>query len=426
MKKKLSSILLCILLCIIMVACEAPPDYVDPTAAATEETEPEPEPEETPVPEETAAPDEEPEQEEQEEEEEAVVTDYSPSDLLSDDLYSFQLQFNNDVFQLPIQFADFEKMGWVFQDDASMTLEPYQYLISGGWRKDDGTQVFTSIINFAPDVMPITECVVTGIIIHQRNLENGDAFFMPQGIQLAVSTEDELRAAYGEPTEVIESESYNYLDYILNSDQNVEFMIEVKTGIVSDIDIENMIETDDTAQEYVAGDINEVPAVVGQYVAPSELGDDFDAATIELEGDLYTFPAPVAEFEKNGWEITDAPDSFVAQDTGFITIEKDNQSLSAFVRNYGDKETIPSNCFVYSLSGGDSFDITIPCDITFGMSDTELKSVLDQSGAEYEVREDSSYNLYNIEGTYVIITRDGKVDDIEINNMPKAAELFTS
>ncbi len=427
MKKKLVIVLLSTWLCIILAACGGDSTNEDPVSPVEEATEePEPEPTEVPEPVETEAP-EEPEATEAPEE---TVPDININTELSDDLYSFQVQFNNDVFNLPIKFADLEKMGWVFQDDTSMTLEPYQYLISGTWRMDDdGTRIYTNIINFAPNVLPITDCVVASLSVDEYDLEEGDAFILPKGIQLLVSTEDDIIAAYGEPTELRESESFNYLDYEMNYDQNIEFMIDTETGKLVEIALENMIETEETAQDYTAADINEVPAVVGQYVAPKELGDDFDACTVELDGYLYTLPAPMAEFEKNGWKITDAPDSFVAQDAGFIDIMKGNQSMSVYVRNYGDNETIPANCFVTSISGDDSFDIIIPCGITFGMSDAEVKSVLDKSGADYEVFEETSYTRYYIEGGvgngYAIVTREGKVDDLEVSNAPKADELFT-
>ena len=66
--------------------------------------------------------------------------------------------------------------------------------------------------------------------------------------------------------------------------------------------IEEQVEERSAEQEEEESE-EESTGVVYEYVAPTELGDDIYSFNFELDGHVYTLPAPVSEFLDNGWEM---------------------------------------------------------------------------------------------------------------------------
>ena len=64
----------------------------------------------------------------QEEEEQAPA--------LSDDLYSFQLMLDGELYTFPMSYEDFTAMGWEYQGDENEQLSPNQYTVAETFAKD--------------------------------------------------------------------------------------------------------------------------------------------------------------------------------------------------------------------------------------------------------------------------------------------------
>ncbi len=71
----------------------------------------------------------------------------------------------------------------------------------------------------------------------------------PGGIEFGVSTLEDVKAAYGEPSRVYDGEMYTSLSYEYDIYQNVEIQVDKETNTVSKVDIRNMIATASEADQ---------------------------------------------------------------------------------------------------------------------------------------------------------------------------------
>ena len=334
-----------------------------------------------------------------------------PSEL-SEDIYSFQVSVNGKVMQFPMWYSDFESLGFSYTKDATQTLSSSQYTVGEVWTLD------------GVKAQPYTKCMVAGINFDKYYLEDANwEIILPKGIQYGVSTKEDILAAYGTPSSDYEGSMYYKMAYEYDYHQEIIFYVYNESGVVEEIEIENVIEL-----EGADNSIDEtVPEMVTKYTAPAAVGDDLYTFNAEIEGHLYTFPCPVSEFLANGFTIQEnnSAQAVAAGDFDWVELRYDNQSIRLIVRNYADYATIPENCFIKSFEThanyDPTFDVTVPCGITLGESEDSLKEKI--SAFHYEVEESSSYkyyNVYNANGSkldsFEFIVSEGVVTGIEFEN----------
>lgn len=132
---------------------------------------------------------------------------------LSDDLYSYQIMINGELYQLPMTFADLTAMGWVYENDESEELDAYTF---DGMRTfyNGSYELSADIINQADSPKPYVECDIVGFGVSlSYNSGNDMVFVLPKGIQSGVATVDDVKAAYGEPSNEFGDESVMTLTY---------------------------------------------------------------------------------------------------------------------------------------------------------------------------------------------------------------------
>lgn len=89
----------------------------------------------------------------------AVDTD---SEALSDDIYSFQLKLNGELYTFPMSCADFIARGWECSDeDASYEIEPNSYM-SIVFKKD-GLKVYATVYNLGLNTVSAADASLGGI-----------------------------------------------------------------------------------------------------------------------------------------------------------------------------------------------------------------------------------------------------------------------
>lgn len=360
---------------------------------------------------------------------EAVQADIQ---ALSDDIYSFQAEIDGEVYQFPMSFAEFTAKGWTYDGDAAQTMDPEQYTTAETFKKD-ASKLYATIFNLGMNTAPFSECQIGGFSVDSFMMRDG-AFSvkLPKGIEFGVSTLEDVKAAYGAPSRVYEGEMYTALSYEYDMYQNVEIQVDKETNAVSKIEIRNMIETaSEEEQAQAAAQVSdEVTEEVKSYQAPTELGDDFTKFTVEYDGALYQLPAPVSEFEKNGWTVKEDQSDMIVKgkDFGWVALMKNNQELRVIAQNYGDNATTIRNCFVTSVKGDDNstnMPITVQKGITRGMAKAELEKALE--GVTYEFEESDMFEYYTIEGpessldcVQILVRKDtGVVQAIEVSNAPR-------
>lgn len=168
----------------------------------------------------------------------------------------------------------------------------------------------------------------------------------------------DIVAAYGEA----DTGGYTYVNAIDNSWISFSMgSVDYKPGPISYI--KEVTICNDSAfvnkqtQMKEAGAATAEPTTeVAAYQVPAELGTDITSGIIELEGDLYQFPAPVSAFQKNGWELSvKFPTELEPGDGTLVFLHRGGKELQAVIRNLGAETTAHSNCFISSMNSNSSY-----------------------------------------------------------------------
>ncbi len=354
---------------------------------------------------------------------------------LSDDIYSFQIKINSDIYSFPMSFDDLISMGWEYIDDDSAELAPNNYSPTERFKLGD-LEAYVTMVNLGINTEPISDCTVAGISIDSFQMADVTdvAIELPGGIQYGVSTLDDITAAYGTPSDTYEGDLYTKVSYEKDYYQDVELYVDSETGFLNEISLENMSAEEDAGSDAAADLSDEPTSEVLAYQAPSELGDDFTSFIVEYAGDLYQLPAPLSEFVKNGWTIDASQSaSYVAgKSYDWVYMSKDNQNYHTIVRNYSPDAAVIENCFVTDVEGNvnsTNLPITVQKGLTLGLTEAEVVSTLE--GVDYELEDESeTFHYYNIKSPessldyvqIVINTEDDSVIAINVTNTPKTLD----
>jgi hypothetical protein len=141
-------------ICLMLVLCLA-------VSALTGCFLPRPRPSETTEPTQSATPSQEPIETQAPSASTGGKPDFGP---LSDDIYSFQIQIDEDVYQFPMTYDEFTAFGWVSKDDATGMLDANYREVSHVFEKGD-LQCYGEIVNFDVNARPLNECYVGGISV---------------------------------------------------------------------------------------------------------------------------------------------------------------------------------------------------------------------------------------------------------------------
>lgn len=126
--------------------------------------------------------------------------DLTPSAALSDDIYSFQIQLDGDVYTVPFPLQQLLDSGWEVDVDLTEVYEPLTYgtLVARKWGMIKGLHVLN---NSLTDSLPLSDLEVGGFDTTVEDAEAGLSVVLPGGITFG-ATYDEVVAAYGEPDEI--------------------------------------------------------------------------------------------------------------------------------------------------------------------------------------------------------------------------------
>lgn len=202
-------------------------------------------------------------------------------DTLSDDIYSFQVELEGTIYQLPTTVEAFTENGWVTPFTAEDTLKPNQKTLGDPITKDN-TRATIILYNGGVDTLAYEKCNVTGINLSQEigNIVT-PTFSLPKGITMG-STYEEVIAAYGEPTNLYEGSSFKTLTYQRKLGDEVVLTVDSATNVVTGVKMSNLtLPATDTAGS--TGSAATITAS-GNYTAPTALGTNFDSFNVSCEG----------------------------------------------------------------------------------------------------------------------------------------------
>ena len=329
---------------------------------------------------------------------------------LGDDIYSFQVMFDGDLLKLPMSCDELISMGWQAEnpEDLDTMVQTNSYITGVRFVKGN-YYISADILNLGINEEPASKCLIGGIevdasgAVHEnigQKIEPGIAM-LPGNIEVGTATIEDIKAAYGEPTDTHEDEVYTVLTYDKDSFQDITLTVYQETGTLLEVDMQNFVEPEGFDPGTVSG---ETPSIVTNYKEPSALGDDFMDSTVEFMGDLYQLPAPVSAFEANGWVIQDAEEGAYAEGGGleFIDMMKENQTVRFSVYNFTENAVALSDCFVQELSFAtydpEIIDMKLGGGVTLGVSKDDLKTMAEAKGYVYEAEGDY-VNIYKNENS---------------------------
>lgn len=312
---------------------------------------------------------------------------------LGDDIYSFSMEFDGQTMKFPMTYQEFTDMGWELSSsedpDTKVSTNSYGMLTFN----KGASSVYADVINLGINEVGLEDCLIGGISVD--GLYDVDltavSVKLPGDIELGKATLDDIKAAYGEPSDTYEGDLYTKLTYEKDSYQEVELSVFKDDNTLKEVDMRNFEEPEDYDKGTVS---DEVPDIVTSYEAPTALGDDMMDTAVEYMGDLYSLPAPVSAFTANGWEIQDAEDTPYVEGGGiaFIDMMKNNQSIHFSVYNETENATALENCFVRELSFAtydpESIEMKLSGDITLGADKAELIKMADEKGYISEENDD--------------------------------------
>ena len=312
---------------------------------------------------------------------------------LGDDIYSFSMEFDGQTMKFPMTYQEFTDMGWELSSsedpDTKVSTNSYGMLTFN----KGASSVYADVINLGINEVGLEDCLIGGISVdgsYDVDL-TVVSVKLPGDIELGKATLDDIKAAYGEPSDTYEGDLYTKLTYEKDSYQEVELSVFKDDNTLKEVDMRNFEEPEDYDKGTVS---DEVPDIVTSYETPTALGDDMMDTAVEYMGDLYSLPAPVSAFTANGWEIQDAEDTPYVEGGGiaFIDMMKNNQSIHFSVYNETENATALENCFVRELSFAtydpESIEMKLSGDITLGADKAELIKMADEKGYMSEENDD--------------------------------------
>ena len=310
---------------------------------------------------------------------------------LSDNIYDFQIKINDHVYQFPTTYEEFSSQGWVMESGhENETLNAGSYILDMP-ASNDTENISLAFLNLGINAIPYEQCLIGGITIngtYNINL-NRTTVELAGGIQMGKSTFEDIKAAYGDPSET--SETKYYTEYIYKKDnyEMVDLYVYKDDNTFKKVVIQNFVEPEGYDKGSVSDD---VPDIVTAYTAPSALSDDIMAPQVEFCGDLYTLPAPVTAFLANGWTMVDvADDDYVAGgESESIKMMKNNQTAYFYLRNMTENATSVQNCMVKQLEASnlnEAVTLKTSGGLTVGSKRADIKALAEAKG--YLVSEDA-------------------------------------
>lgn len=174
---------------------------------------------------------------------ENTQTDISSSETadlgeLSDDLYSYQIIINGELYEIPMDFSDLTAKGWQYERDENEELDAYTYVPLRTFKNGD-YDIEASIINLTDSPQPISACKIIAIsITNSYNWKSEISFILPKGIQAHKSTIEDVEKAYGKPTREHGSEDSVFYYYEQSYAEKV-IQLTFTKGILEDVEIHN-------------------------------------------------------------------------------------------------------------------------------------------------------------------------------------------
>lgn len=124
-----------------------------------------------------------------------------PAVELSEELYDFEFAIDEEKYKLPFSYADMTDRGWEYKGDKSVKLQSGQYILSQTARRD-GAEIFVGPTNVSDSEISVTEAQICNLRLDEYSFKDDSSVIqIAKGIVINRSNLDEVKAAFGPPTE---------------------------------------------------------------------------------------------------------------------------------------------------------------------------------------------------------------------------------
>lgn len=325
-------------------------------------------------------------------------------------LYEFKVTIAGEEIQLPISYKELKAKGWTLKEEAlweGATVYTEQLMV-GGFdlaypRFYKGNMTISAVmINAEETARNIQDLEISELNFSLHYMNGSESnIVLPGNIVLGSSTEADIMAAYGKPTDdgVGDGGRYHSYEYKLDDHQSVYFYRNSdENKVIDQITLTNQRELYRQGMEHINN--FQRSADVLAYTVPSGLGTNIAKGTFQIEGDLYQFPAPLAAFIDNGWQIQSTEFYLYYLDPGEergIELNRNGKSLNLYVRNDGTIRGPIQNCFTSQIYES----LTLPGGVQTGISRSALLKALhntnytvDGDNREYKIKcEDQKHEI---------------------------------
>jgi hypothetical protein len=147
---------------------------------------------------------------------------------MSIDINSLEFALNGKVFKMPVYYQDFLAEGWECDVDISAEMLGSGFMTIGNPSIEKGKTSLAGVnfMNYGETESPLTACHIKGFaFFYDRYGSTETSFVLPGGIHIGSTIED-IKAAYGEPTETNEiGETIDELTYQFSDDYKIVFTV---------------------------------------------------------------------------------------------------------------------------------------------------------------------------------------------------------
>ena len=183
---------------------------------------------------------------------EEIELAYSVPELLENELGSFVLEIEGDLYRLPAPMSAFLENGWEIAERSVDFIDANSSSTNAvDLTKNDKTIFDADLINFDKEAKPIEECYVYGIFVGKtytfggENARSGDiGLILPGGAAIGTSA-DEVTNIYkdmissGDLYIRIDNDDILVYEYLGLYGRNIQLYISKETNAVTQIQIQN-------------------------------------------------------------------------------------------------------------------------------------------------------------------------------------------
>lgn len=314
---------------------------------------------------------------------------------ISDNWRDYHVSIDGTIYALPIPYTEWEAQGWKTKDLTTHIAgngSDYAYF------EKDGIEVYALFYNYKLNEAPIEECYIIGLNIDSENVPDDAEIILAGGIQMYVSTLEDIKLTFGAPENIYESEEYGYtaLDYAGDEwEDGMDLEVDTATGTLSCINIANtaMPEGIDISPSDIGTD---APEINSQYVAPTGPSTNNLDNIITIDSVNYKLPVPVSVLMEDGWVLDTATEQYIegfSYDSTYM--EKEGNKISVEIENFTPNAILPMHGYITSIEveeGYCAYDVIFPGGMMLGMTGADMDAAYTSLGDDYTV-DDWGYTI---------------------------------